>query len=102
MHNLSDTYGDRFAKTHVVTGVWQWYWQGGGYHRYVQQELMEEPILSKFKEVLGLAAKPSRGIHTVYVANRHSGMLRASDPYLSHVQVGHWELLQQVLKAVGA
>lgn len=102
MHNLSDTHGERFANTHVVTGVWQWYWKGGSFNRYVQQELMEEPVLSKFKEVLSLAAKPSPGIRTVYVANRHSGMLKASDPYLPHVQVGRWDLLQQVVGAVGA
>lgn len=88
MHNLSDAHGPRFVKTHVVTGVWQWYWTGGTFHRYVQHELLEEPVLSKFRGLLALAAKPSLGIHTVYVANRHSGMMKASDPYIPHVQVG--------------
>lgn len=91
MHNLSDTFGDRFVKTHVVTGVWHWYWKGGSHRQWVQQDLFTEPHLSKYKAVLGLAAKQSSGIHTVYVANRHSGTMRASDPYIQHVQVRHSE-----------
>lgn len=88
LHGLTGEQGSNPMETHVVTGVWQWYWVGGVFKKFIQQELLEEPARSTFMQVLDLAARPSPGIHTLYVVNRHSGTLHPEDLYISRIKVG--------------